>query len=232
MNRILKFFNCLINPQFVNAYKYKVSPLFEITPLIMHIKDANTLIDIGSNKGQFSLILRKYLKDIFIYSFEPQYTELKIQKKILKKYNIKYFNFAIGNRNKETKFYITNRKDSSSLLKPSSEYGNDYIIEKVKIVKVKKLIDFLNFKKLKQPIILKLDVQGYELDILRSIEKQLKFIKYIITEISHQTIYKDQVFQLKLLNFLKKNSYKIVKKTNQTYRNGKLFQEDVLLEKI
>ena len=54
MNKVTKLIKCLLSPEFYNSYFYGVSPLFELTPLIKQISHAKTLIDVGSNKGQFS----------------------------------------------------------------------------------------------------------------------------------------------------------------------------------
>ena len=100
MNKVTKLIKCLLSPEFYNSYFYGVSPLFELTPLIKQISHAKTLIDVGSNKGQFSLIARKFFPNIKIHSFEPQIDILNMQKKILGTKNINYYNFALGNEEK------------------------------------------------------------------------------------------------------------------------------------
>ena len=85
-----------------------------MAPLLEVNNEAKTLIDVGSNKGQFSILARKFFPDIEIHSFEPQIEELNIQKKILGNKNINYYNFALGSEDKELNLYITKRKDSSS----------------------------------------------------------------------------------------------------------------------
>ena len=75
MNKLKKFLYCLINPQFFFSYIHFVSPLFEAKDLfkkIKNIKKIKTLIDVGSNKGQFILIFSKYNSKAIIHSFEPQ----------------------------------------------------------------------------------------------------------------------------------------------------------------
>ena len=63
MNKLKKFYFCLKNLRFYKAYLNGVSPLFELTELVKKMNKANTLIDVGSNKGQFSLLVRKYFPD-------------------------------------------------------------------------------------------------------------------------------------------------------------------------
>ena len=87
-----------------------VSPLFELSELLKKINTIETLIDVGSNKGQFILITKKFFPNISIYSFEPLNEELSIQKSILKNNNIYYYNLALGNEENEDNIYITKEK--------------------------------------------------------------------------------------------------------------------------
>jgi len=234
MNRLKKLYFCLKNMKFYKAYFNGVSPLFELTQLVQKIRKANTLIDIGSNKGQFSLLVRKYFPDIKIYSFEPQINELNIQKKILGKKNIYYHNLALGSEEKVLEFYITKRRDSSSFLKPNLEIIKDKIYDTKEIleINVKKLDSVMSKGDIIRPSILKLDVQGYELEVLKGSTNILEYIDYIITEVSFVEIYNNQVSNKDLNNFINSNNFKLKGKCNLSKLNKKLFQEDLLFEKI
>jgi FkbM family methyltransferase len=218
--KLSKIFNCLINISYLNCYFHGVSPLFESKKFFKNIKKAKTLLDVGSNKGQFILITRKYLPSIKVFSFEPQVDALKIQKKILGKKNIFYYPIALGSKNKDKFFYITKRNDSSSLLKPKTKIHNDYAIIKKLKIKVKKFNDILNVNALKKPILLKLDVQGFELEVLKGFEKKLNLVEY-----------SKAVNAAKLIEYLEKYNFRIIDKLNQTKINGKIYQEDILFKK-
>ena len=233
MIKIKKFYNCLKNINFYKAYLKGVAPLFELTDLVQKIDNANTLIDIGSNKGQFSLIARKFFPGIKIYSFEPQLDELNIQKKILGDHNINYYNLALGSEEKILNLYITKRRDSSSLLEPNYQINKKKIYSTSEIIKtkVKKLDNIISTNGIIRPLILKLDVQGYELEVLKGSINLLKYIDYIITEISFIKIYNNQVSKKELTNFLLSNNFKFKSKCNLSKLNEQLFQEDVLFVK-
>lgn len=233
MNRLKKLYYCFKNMKFYKAYLNGVSPLFELTQLVQKISKANTLIDIGSNKGQFSLLVRKYFPDIKIHSFEPQLNELNIQKKILGKKNIDYYNFGLGSEEKVLNFYITKRGDSSSFLKPNLEIIKNKIYDTNKIlgINVKKLDCVMSSNDIVRPSILKLDVQGYELEVLKGASNILKYVDYIITEVSFVEIYNNQVSAKDLNNFMIANKFKLKGKCNLSKLKKKLFQEDLLFEK-
>lgn len=230
--KLSKIIECIKNYNFIKYYLKGVSPLFELKNFLLKINSIGTLIDVGSNKGQFILLFRMYFPKIKVHSFEPQDEPLKIQKKIFKYNKINYYPYALGNKNEIKIFYQTKREDSSSLLKPKIKTKSDYKIINKKKIKVKKIKDILNFNKLKKPIILKLDVQGFELEVLKGFEKNIKYIDYIITEISYLNSYTNGVSARKLIKYLNNNKFYITERTNQTKHNGKIYQEDILLKKI
>ena len=115
-----------------------VAANIELKSFLQDIKPSS-IIDIGSNKGQFILLNKGLYKNLFFYSFEPQRKEIDIQKRIFKNFkNIKYFNFALGEKKTTRKFFITQRNDSSSFFKISSHLKENinYVIKKEEKMKV------------------------------------------------------------------------------------------------
>ena len=231
MIKFNKIINCLQNPKFYKSYFHGVAPLFELSPLVKKISKAKTLIDVGSNKGQFGLLTRKFFPDIKIHSFEPQIEELNIQKKILGSNNINYYNFALGSEEKISNLYITERKDSSSLLKPIETNSKKYLAKEIRKISVKRLDKLPGLNNIERPSILKLDVQGFELEVLKGSNEILNFIDYIITEVSFVEIYENQVMENKLVDFIQSKSFKLEAKCNLSKIREKFFQEDILFIK-
>ena len=228
MNKFNKIIMCILHPGFYKAYMNGVAPLFELYPLLNRTNQIKTIIDVGSNKGQFSLLGSSIFPAAKIYSFEPQIKYLNLQKIILEGKKVKYFNFGLGNLKKKINFYITNREDSSSFLKPTQIKIDKYKTKKIEKISVKRLDGIISVSEIKRPSIMKLDVQGYELEVLKGSKNLLKNIDFIITEISFKKIYKNQVTRKKLLKFLNKNNFKSKKMLNISKMNNKLFQGDVL----
>ena len=212
-----------------------VAANIELLPFLKKVKNINTLIDIGSNKGQFIILCQKFFPNLTVYSFEPIKEILERQKKFLNfKKNIYFFNFEIGNKNKTLKFFITQRKDSSSFLTVNKHknYNKNYSIYERRNIRIKKLDEILKNKKLANPILIKIDVQGYELEVLKGSKKILSRIDYLLLEVSKSRMYSNQPVEKEIVNFLTKKKYKILKKGLWSRINKTSFYQRDILFKI
>ena len=63
--------------------------------------------------------------------------------------------------------------------------------------------EILKNKNLITPILAKIDVQGYELQVLKGASILLKKIKYLIVEVSDNEIYSGQSIYVEILDYLK-----------------------------
>jgi FkbM family methyltransferase len=191
-----------------------------------------TIIDIGANEGQFIDKISKILPDVNIYSFEPlKDSFIKLEKKISGKENITAFNFALGDEEKEN---IINRNEyspSSSLLELTDLHKNAFpVTKKVKeeIIYIKVLDKIVKELELKKKVFLKIDVQGYELNVLRGAENTIKDVDIILIETSFYELYKDQPLFGDIYNFLSNKGFNYAGSLEQLYdaRDGKILQAD------
>ena len=116
-------------------------------------------------------------------------------------------------------------------MKPIQSKNENYIVKEFKKISVKKLDEFADLKNIERPSIMKLDVQGYELEVLRGSDNILNYVDHIIIEISFTEIYENQASQNKLIEFIKSYSFDKKDKCNLSKIENKLFQEDVLFSK-
>jgi FkbM family methyltransferase len=139
--------------------------------------------------------------------FEPISSSLKILEENLSHYadkiNIDIFPYALGNDEREVEMYVSNRDGMcSSILKPKivlTQYP-DITFETREVVKMIRLdnaeIEFDNFN------FLNIDVQGYELEVLKGSKNTLNNVEYIYTEINRDEVYENTPHVEKLDEFL------------------------------
>ena len=79
--QIKKILYCLYHPNFFYSYIHGVCPLFETIEIFKEIKNLNMLIDVGSNKGQFSILFKYYFPKAKIIFFRTTKRVFKKKKK-------------------------------------------------------------------------------------------------------------------------------------------------------
>tara|TARA_A100001011_G_scaffold58173_1_gene57328 strand:- start:1101 stop:1817 length:717 start_codon:yes stop_codon:yes gene_type:complete len=235
MKLLKKIFVLFQNFLWIYGLLNGVAASFELSPFLRKIKKINTLIDIGSNKGQFILLCLKFFPSLTIYSIEPIKEILERQRNFFKfRKSIFFFNFGIGNKNKNLNFYITERMDSSSFLtiNKSDNFNKNYSVKEKRSIKIRQLDQILKNKILIKPTLIKIDVQGYELEVLKSAKKILSKTDFILLEVSKNKMYNKQPLEREIINFLKKKNFIIKKKSNWIkIKNTKFMQRDILFKR-
>ncbi|MEH1929771.1 FkbM family methyltransferase [Nostoc sp.] len=164
----------MINSIKENGY-YRASRLCNISSLLRDevsvilniaglLSENDTFVDIGANVGIFSSILSRYQKlfpDRQIYAFEANpdtYERLKINSK---KYGFKAYNIGISDRECELEFIEGVVSHVFTTVENASRYN---IKDKITNIKCQRLDKFEIPGK---SLILKIDVEGQELQVLR-----------------------------------------------------------------
>jgi len=131
------------------------------------LKSGYTFIDIGVNKGDFSLLAAKLVGTKGkVIAIEPEPTNCKwITKSVeINGYkNVTLYEMALSNQDGEAQLYIGEKSGWHSLVTPK-KYSNRGTIN----VKTKKLDSFLGEISFTNPIdVIKIDVEGAELRVLQ-----------------------------------------------------------------
>lgn len=201
----------------------------------MNLLKTDLVLDVGANIGQFARSIRKTGYDGEIISFEPLsevYDNLIKNSSNDNKWKI-YPKCAIGNSRDEVTINVSKNFFSSSVLNildehvnpaPDSKYIDSYIVDQIKL-------DDLDFDKDFNSIFLKIDVQGYELDVLKGAAKLLDKISLIKVEISYTELYDNSTNWRSLVDFLNKKDFEIwdVENGFRNLNNYRLLQSDLIL---
>ena len=75
---------------------------------------------------------------------------------------------------------------------------------------------------------MKLDVQGYEKEVLMGAIKNLKKIDYILVELSSSSVYEKQSTKRNIVKFLKNNNFFLLKELNKGSITKNIYQTDCL----
>jgi FkbM family methyltransferase len=192
--------------------------------------DIATVVDIGANKGQFALFATAAFPRATIYSFEPLEEAARRFREVLGE-KVNLFETAIGPRETEALIYISRRADSSSLLpitKQSDVFPGTDLKEK-RIIQVAPLSKHLDPQNIRTPALLKIDVQGYELEVLYACELLLTLFQFVYVELSYIELYGGQALAGEVIRYLAERQFQLLGVYNQSADpDGKPVQADFL----
>ena len=164
--------------------------------------------------------------------FEPLSENLKVLEEnlsyVANDANIMIYPVALGNEEKEVEMYVSNRdRMCSSILKPKVvlEQYPDITFDERETVEMMRLDDTdLEFDKFN---FLNIDVQGYELEVLKGGAKVLEGIDYIYTEINRAEVYENTPHVDELDTYLKPYGFIRVESdwTGDTWGDGLYIKE-------
>ena len=235
MNFLKKILNLCKSKIWLKGMLSGIYATIELKELIKGIKTPETIIDIGSNKGQFILLIEKIYPNKNIYSFEPIKEMINKQKKFFAyKNNIIFHNVALGSSTTLKEFLITARMDSSSFLKIVSDKNKskNYDIVENRNIQINTLDDLLVNEKISHPVLIKIDVQGYELEVLRGANNLLKKTDYLLLEASKNEMYQNQPIEKVIVEYLKNLNFDILKSNNWSkVQNTNFYQRDIIFYK-
>lgn len=232
--RLYKLINLLMHAKLIPYLFRGILPSFDHIHL-KRLGQFDIILDVGANKGQFVTLLQYLNPKAKIYCFEPLQIELnKIRRIFNNNPNIITYNLALSNTNKKSQFFITSRRDNSSLIKPEKQlifFPNLKILkqETVKCMRLDALKD-IELESEKR-CLLKIDVQGSELQVLEGIGKSFKYIDYIYIELTFEEMYSSQNLISDIISFLNDKRFKLIKINNLVSVSGVQIQGDFLFEK-
>jgi len=171
----------------------------------------DTVIDVGGHKGETVLKFHEILPQALIYSFEPLrdcYEHLAaISKKIP---NAKAFNIALGDKKGKVNIYRSEYDASSSILKMGALHKEAFPFssgERLELIEVDTLDEAMRDLKLGDHILLKIDVQGYELKVIAGAKSMIGRLKVIIVETSFYELYEEGPLFANIYDTLFKNGF-------------------------
>ena len=195
------------------------------------------IIDVGGNRAQFIESVKPLIqKNTTIHAFEPIEKLHSEYKNNTKDFNVVMYNNLLSDTENYCEFQLhTNHDQSSSILRRTElcvtkfPYTSDSKSLKVRTVTLDAVLDTRN---LIGKGLLKIDVQGAELKVLRGAKNTLKQIDTVISEINSQNLYEGQAEFHEIMEFFKLNDYKFCGVRDQKFDDkGILLYFDAVFRK-
>jgi FkbM family methyltransferase len=168
----------------------------ELLELVRRAK-VDVIYDIGANVGTWTLLAKSIYPNAQVHAFEPlsRHSDLFADNTAEVK-GVALHKIAVGVENTSAMIHLTNFSDASSLLTPAAASRILFGVQEVAQVgvQVRRLDDYRVERQLPHPDLLKLDIQGYELEALKGATECLQNVKAVITEVSFIEYYESQCF--------------------------------------
>jgi len=185
-----------------------------------------TVIDIGASNGQWTRECFAIFPEARYFLVDPlSQNTPSLEKLATQNQKVKYWRGALGSS--ESSLPLRMHGDQSSLL-ISEEYGGD-----IENVPVRTLDSFLKDEWLAGPFLLKADVQGFELEVLRGATKCLQSTELILLEVSFRRIYEKAPLAHEVIAHVASQGFRIYDICSYVLRpyDGELAQADILFAK-
>lgn len=173
------------------------------------------IVDIGANVGNFTLASDIFYRDSKIYAVEPVKNTYDILKFNTKQHeNISIFNMAVGDRNEVKKIYFSDDENDRA------SFFEENIVDKKEVksvdIDVIRLGDLLEKQRLDSVDVLKIDVEGFEREVIDGLGERIDSIRYLIIEIHLKKNKNNFVY---INNYLSNNGFLLM-------RIGKIWEDE------
>ena len=222
--------------EFRNKEVFKISddPFFILSKFLDR-EQVNIIIDGGASIGETTQRFSKLFPNALIHAFEPFpdfYSLLKKKAKLNDK--IIPYPLGLGKNDSDVIFHVNKSNGTNSILASNARSKEIYgelmqVDHKIKIP-ITRLDDIFDINDNKSIDILKLDLQGTELDALIGASQLLirGKINAILCEVMFVPSYDHQPPWVELVTFIEKNNLSLFNIYQRHFYKGQLIQADLL----
>lgn len=194
------------------ALRHRVAAATEHQHVVFE-HEPRSVIDVGANRGQFALFALHRFPHARLHCFEPVPAALSTLRAVVGAHpRVRIHPLALGGAAGEAVLHVSASDDSSSLL-PASKllqaiYPQTRPVDEV-TVRTDRLDHSLEAADLAGPCLLKIDVQGFELEVLVGATALLPAIDEILVECSFVELYGGQPLADEVTAHLLEQGYRL-----------------------
>jgi FkbM family methyltransferase len=174
-----------------------------------------TVIDVGANEGQFIKVARVLFSAASILAFEPNPRLTHCLRTLLGPSGIHaVFPFACGREPATMPLHLTKFSPSTSFLSPTSlripgfpAVETEETIE-VKVERLDQVVQ--RHGSARKPFLLKLDVQGFELEVLQGAAGLLPDVAAVLCEVNTAPFYEGQAAFEDICAFMRQHNFRLI----------------------
>jgi len=196
-----------------------------------------TVIDVGANVGQFASVARAAFPLAQLVCFEPlPDCHKRLQRRFRKDGRFRALQLALGSAHGRRELRRSAYSPSSSILAMSDRHRDAFpstSATETVAVEVRALDEALHGLRLEGPLFLKLDVQGFELEVLRGATRTLEHCSLVLLEASLHRLYQGEALFADILAHLAGRGFSLAGLAGalRDPRDGRPLQVDALFER-
>jgi FkbM family methyltransferase len=199
----------------------------------------NHVVDVGANTGQFGQNLRAIYSGK-ISSFEPvSSTFQRLAATAAADENWIAYQFALGSKAGTETIHVSTMSEFSSFLKTNdycaTRFGEEAIVTREESITIRRLDDVLEETAPKneiQKIYLKLDTQGYDIEVFEGLGDRLKDVVALQSEMSLIPIYENMPHWTDCIRMYEKAGFNVVGMYPVTRDCGRVIEYDCILTRV
>ena len=173
------------------------------------LPEIDTLIDVGVGVHGTEDLYNRF-KNAKLILIDPIDEAKEYAYQLSKKREVNFFQNALGRKDDiEKEMKLQKDKEFSSFLEISEINMKDDYVEKRKL-KIKKLDTIIDKKEELGKIGIKIDTEGFELDVILGASETLKYSKFVIAEVRHNHESLKEVYKLQeFMELMSKNNFSL-----------------------
>jgi len=171
----------------------------------------HVFFDVGANIGQTARAIRKRFATAAIYSFEPVSKTFSKLKANTAKQDVRCYQLAFGSENMEMEIYVDRDNQGSDMNSLRNRNGASQENQVKETIKIQRLDDFCKLNSIDHIDYLKIDTEGYDLEVLKGAIAYLvnQSISFIEVEVGMNPENKYHVEFGAVKEFLERHDYRI-----------------------
>ena len=195
--------------EYIIYYGINVEPRDKLYGLV---KNGFVVLDIGANIGETLLNFAKINSKGRNIGFEPVpyiYSRLKKNLSLNNFSNIEIENIALSDKNEQLSFSIPKDQNSGGVRMRKEAHKSDYGADQE--VRAIQLDDFLGEKGINKIDFIKMDVEGFEMNVLKGAENSLrKFLPVLFIEVDDVMLKQQETSAAQLVEFVSTLGYTVI----------------------